>query len=274
MLNDLEVYLNTSTTPELRDLILEAAEVLLTAGVDNHLFLMRNALDEADALGDFDVVNTSIVGTLIPLLHHHLREFGIKVVEETDLPTALSMFKAVLAIEEWADPQTLNAMALVDEDPETVLADILEVVGDLTSSDYLMVLESVSDNLITRIVEITDRPAEPEDVDHSAIDTAKARLKELFVRAPYGEDSHFIHALAEGLHLGRDFHTTIEPYLPELIDGPVVGLAQELVGFALASSLPREEIIPALDALKEHFNLNVVDLMQLDSQIRTLLGDH
>lgn len=270
MLNDLEAYLEASTTPELRDLILDACEVLTNAGVDNHLFLLRNVMGEAEN-GDFDLVYGGIVGTLVPLLRHNLGEFGIKLVEEVELPVLVSMFEALNTIEDWDDPDTLNALSEAPEGNEEALADILEVVGDMTSSDYLMVLESVSEDLMKRIGEITTRYNAGPQPAVELVERARKRLRELFDKDHYGEDSLFVQRLVDGLRLGLDFHPTVEPLLPQIAELEPDAMARELVALAYASSLPTEEVLPALNQLKESFTLSITDLIRLDGEIKRLL---
>lgn len=270
MLDELEPYLRQRTTPELTDVIMSGCQALLDAGVDNHLFLIRNNID-LSASEDFDAVYGGVVGILIPLFRHNLREYGVTVTDEAELPVLVSIFEAINRIEDWDDKVSLNSLTDTDEDNEVMLADILEVTGDLTSSEYLMTFAQVSTDLITRISEITSTSDEGPQPDEIAVMAAQVRLRTLLPKGGYDEGSIFIQAVGNGLRLGLTFETIIEPHLADIGDLPPAEMAKELVAFAFASSMQSDEIPGVLNKLKESFNLSITDLMELDAAIGRLL---
>lgn len=272
MLEYLESYLDASTTPELRGLIMDSCKTLDAAGVENHQFLLRQVIDTADGL-DFDVVYSGIFGTLKPLFIQTLLEFGIKVDDESDLRQLNSILKGLQAITNWDDAETLNGLASTAETEgnEAALADILEVTSDLSVGEYMTVLISVSTDLIQRIYEKTIRDdvgPQPSDI---AVAAAQMRLRTMLAKADFGEDSLFINALDNGLRLGLSFELTLEPYIEQLMQLPVNKLAQEMVAFAYASSVQTDAVPMLLNKLKESFNLSITDLMTLDTAIKKLL---
>lgn len=272
MLEYLEAYLEASATPELRGLIMDSCKTLTAAGVDSHEFLLRNAIDGADGL-DFDVVYSGIYGTLKPIFTQTLREFGITVDAEIDLRQLNSILKGIQTITNWDDADTLNALCdtVEIEGEEGALADILEIVSDLTSGEYMGVLIQVSPDLMQRIKEQTTRDTiEPQPSD-IAVAGAQMRLRSLIPKAGFGDDSLFITALDDGLRLGMSFELTFEPHLEKLIQLPVTKMAAELVAFAYASSAPTDAIPMLLNKLKESFHLSITDLMALDAAIKKLL---
>lgn len=272
MLEYLEAYLDASTTPELRALIMDSCKTLDTAGVDSHHFLLRQAIDGADGL-EFDVVYTGIFGTLKPIFTQTLLEFGIKVDPEIDLRLLNSILKGLQAVTNWADPETLNALASTSEQEgnEGAFSDILEITSDLSAGEYLGVLTEVSSDLIQRISELTTRDVDGPQPNDIAVAGAQTRLRPLFTKADFGEDSIFVNALDNGLRLGLSFELTFEPYLDQLHQLPVDKLAPELVAFAYASSAQTDAVPMLLNKLKETFTLSITDLMTLDGAIKRLL---
>jgi hypothetical protein len=272
MLEYLEAYLDASTTPELRALIMDSCKTLDTAGVDSHHFLLRQAIDGADGL-EFDVVYSGIFGTLKPIFMHTLLEFGITVDEEIDLRSLNSILKGLQAVTNWSDPDTLNGLADTAqlEGNEAALADILEITSDLSAGEYLGVIVEVSTDLIQRISEVTNRDIGGPQPNDIAVAAAQTRLRPLIEKAGFGEDSIFVNALDNGLRLGLSFELTFEPYLDQLHQLPVNRLAAELVAFAYASSAQTDAVPMLLNKLKESFTLSITDLMQLDSAIKHLL---
>lgn len=271
MLQDLEAYLDASTTPELCNLILDSCKTLEAAGVDSHLFLLRNELDMAETL-EFDVVSDGIMSTLVSILTQTLREFGIQVNPETDLKTLNSILKGVQMIDNWDDPATLNGLCSAEEGNEAALADMLEITSDLSAGEYMVALAKVPDDLLKRIEAVTRRDedlgAQPDGVAQAA---AQMRLRELFNRASFGEDSLFVEALDNGLRLGLPLELTLEPYLDRIHQLPLDRLGQEMVAFVYASDAAFDTIPGILGKMKEAFNLPLTDLLRLDADIKRLL---
>lgn len=270
MLEYLEDYLDAATTPELRGLIMDSCETLNAAGVDSYLFPLRNAIDAADGL-DFDVVHEGIISTLKPVFMQTLREFGIKVDEEADLRLLNSILKGVQAITNWDDPDTINGLTAAIEGNEAALADILEIVSDLSAGEYMNVLIEVSSDLLQRISEVTNRQAIEPQPNEVFVAAAQSRLRALMTKVDFHEDSIFVDALANGMRLGMSFEHTFAPYLDQLHELPVARLAPELVAFAYASTAATDAVPAMLNKLKESFSLSITDLMELDSAIKRLL---
>lgn len=270
MLEYLEAYLDASTTPELRALVMDSCKTLTAAGVDAHLFPLRNALDASEN-GSFDVVYEGIIGTLKPVFVQTLREFGVQVDEDIDLRLLNSILKGIQSITNWDDKESLNGLTDPIEGNEAALADILERTSDLSSGEYMGVLIQVSSDLLQRISEVTTVESIDPQPNEIAVAAAQMRLRDLIQRAGFGEDSVFINALDNGLRLGLSFELTLEPHLDQLYDLPVGKLAAELVAFAYASSAQTDLVPAMLDKLKESFTLPLTDLMQLDAAIKKLL---
>lgn len=270
MLEDLEAYLDASTTQEMRNLILDSCQTLTRAGVENHLFLLRNAIDIAEGL-EFDTVYEGIYGTLKPLFVGVLKEFGIQVDDDIDLRTLNSILKGLKAIDNWDDPDTINGLTDAVEGNEAALADILVIVGDLSIGDYMQALVRVSTDLITRIAEVTNKEGPEPQPDELAVAAAQIRLRALLPKANFDDNSIFIQALDNGLRLGMSFELTIESHIDALHQLPVEKLAAEMVAFAFASAAQIDAIPTLLNKLKESFSLSITDLMQLDAEIKRLL---
>lgn len=270
MLQDLEAYLDATTTPETASLISETCQTLLDAGVDSHLFVLRNAMDEAQAQEN-DIV-LELTGILITTIRSNLKEFGIKASDEADLKTLHSIFKGLQLIDKWDDPDSLNVLTDASiEGEESCLADILNVVGDLSVGEYMVALESVSEDLITRIAEMTRRDNDGPQPDEIVVAGCQHRLRFLLAKHVPTEDSLFVKAMDNGLRLGMSFEVIIEEHLNDLAALPVKKMAWDMVAFAYASSTPSDGALLLLNKLKESFNLNINDLLQLDAEIKRLL---
>ncbi|WJJ54899.1 hypothetical protein [Xanthomonas phage RTH11] len=270
MLEQLREYLDSVTTPELSDLILDACKTLSSAGLDMHEYQIQQAMAIGEGL-DSDSALEGVIEAILPQLLTGLKQFGVYTAEGVDLRTANSIFKGILLIEDWDDPVSINGLTAALEGEEAALADILVIVGDLTIGDYMNALERVSPDLIARIDEMTseDRP-EPQP-DSVAVASAQMRLRALLGKAQFDDDSLFIKAMDANQRLGLSFELTFQPHLDALHQLPLNKLGRELVAFALASSATTDEIPLKLNRLKESFNLSITDLMSLDADIKKLL---
>jgi hypothetical protein len=270
VLENLESYLETAASPQLRDLVMDACKTLETAGVDQHLFMLNVVLEQVEST-ESDILTLGICGTLIPVMTQTLREFGIQLTEDADLRVVNSILKGLQAISNWDDPDTLNGLTQAVEGEEAALADILSIVGDLTVGDYMQVLLEVSPDLLDRIAQETDRATFEPQPDSVAVAAAQIRLRTLLPKAQFNEDSIFVYALDNGLRLGLPFELCLAPYLEALYSHPIEKLGQELVAFAYASSLTTDAVLPVINKLKETFTLSIDDMFQLDAAIKRLL---
>ena len=267
MLQDLEAYLDATTTPELAGLITQAFQTLLDAGVESHLIQIRNTLDRAEAQEQDAVLELNNVRLVT--LRTSLKEFGVQVTPEADLKTLHSIFAGLQLVDKWADPDSLNVLTDASiEGEESCLADILNVVSDLTVGEYMVALESVSPALIDRIAELTRREGDGPQPDEVVVAGCQHRLRFLFAKHMPGENSLFVKALDDGLRLGVSFDALIEQHLEAIMALPMSEAAWELVAFAKASDTPDDQIILMLNKLKEAYSLNINDLQQLDAAIK------
>ncbi len=270
MLDRMQEYLDSITTPALSDLIMDATRTLTAAGQDIHLYQLQQAMDIADGL-EPDAALESLQSVLMSNLSQTLRQFGVYLSDETDLRTANSILKGIQLLEEWDDPTTINGLTAALEGEEAALADMLVIVGELTIGDYMNALERVSPDLITRINELTSEERPEPQPDSVAVAAAQMRLRGLLNKGALGEDSVFVKALDQGLRLGLSFELMLQPWLEELYAQKPAKLAADLVAFAFASALATDEIPPTLNRLKESFHLSITDLLELDSAIKKLL---
>lgn len=270
MLDRMQEYLDSVTTTVLSDLIMDATRTLTQTGQDVHHYQLQQAMDIAEGLDPSDAVE-SLQSVLLSNFREVLKQFGVYITEDTDLRTANSILKGITLIEDWDDPATLNGLTAALEGEEAALADILQIVGELTIGDYMNALDRVSPDLIVRIGELTSRDTSEPQPDSVAVAGAQMRLRELLNKGVLGEDSLFVHAMDMGMRLGLSFELAIQPYLEELYQRPVGKLAPDLVAFAYASALATDEIPDKLNRLKESFHLSITDLLELDSAIKKLL---
>lgn len=270
MLEELDDYLVDATTPEIRNMILTARRTLLEAGVDDQEFALRNAIDITENR-DFDAVYESILSTLKPIFTATLKEFGVEVDPDAELPVLTQILSGLQSIDNWDDPVTLNALADSSESEEVVLADILSAVGTLYSADYLPAIRKVSPDLLARIKELTDKDVPDAQPEESAVTLARERLKVLHQQEALPPEGVFVRALNQGLRLGLPYDLLVGPYKDTLYDVLPESLAPELVAFALASDTPTQEIPVLLAKIKTELSLSVTDLMVVDARIRALL---
>lgn len=270
MLDRMQEYLDSVTNSALSALIMDATSTLTAAGQEVHLYQLQQAMDIGEGLEPDEALN-GLQSVLMSNMRQVLMQFGVTLSDDTDLRCANSILKGIQLIEDWDDPVTLNGLTAALEGEEAALADILEIVGELTIGDYMNALERVSPDLIARINEITgaDRP-EPQP-DSVAVAAATMRLRNLLNKGVLDEDSLFVRAMDEGMRLGLSFELTFEPWLDRLYELKPSKLAVELVAFAFASAATTDEIPAKLNRLKESFHLSITDLLELDSAIKKLL---
>ncbi len=159
MFTSLETYLGMYASPEQSTMILAACHALVDAGYADHASVLEQELAIADNLPD-DLVLGICNGYLIPLMSRQLSAFGVTVNNDAKLPILTSMFQAIMLLDNWGDTDAILDVVSLDLDPVELLADAMAITGAHSTEDYMAALESVSEDLISRLRDIAEKAAD------------------------------------------------------------------------------------------------------------------
>lgn len=273
MFETLAAYLDVTATPEQRAVCLDACRTLAEAGLTDHEFLIDQELAVAESYdGDFLIHLQDEL--LKPILVNVLREFGVRLSEEATLAQFTDVLKALHALDNYEDRQSVLGYCESNDGAEAALADILELLGAYHSTEYLTVLDYVSPSTLERIAEICSRTdVEILAANMEALAPLQIRVTK-YLRLPEMQelkDSVFRQALTDGLRLGLSMDLLIAPYRAQLDALPPPQLLLELVGFALASGNDDAFIRTVLTKEFDHHPLTPDQILKLDVAIKDLL---
>ena len=273
MFETLAAYLEATATPEQRAVCLDACQSLVEAGITDHSFLIEQELAVADSYdGDFLIHLQE--ETLKPIYVNILREFGVRLTEEATLARHVDVLKALHALDNYEDQQSLLGFCESNDGAEAALADILQLLGAYDSTEYLMVLDFVSPALLDRIVEICTAESTEALPTNEIVAVAQQRVTK-YLTLPEAKDldehSVFRTALTDGLRLGLSMDDLIAPYRSQLENITVPKLMLELVGFALASGNDDAFMRTVLTKELDYHHLSPDQILKLDVAISHLL---
>lgn len=272
MFEELRFFLNQSTSPEHADYLFRAATTLEGVGltsVGDHLegFMAtmntRTTTESLSQLEDLLKTQTEVA----------INQFGVFLNEDDfSLKVATYILMGVHQIENYDNPLELHSICQSDADPEEKLTEILERVTPLTWFDFINTIESVSDSLIERIVDILPEVEENESVPKSET-FILTRTKGYLEHHP---NAWILDEVDNGLIIGRDPLYYIETFtgryqeeMGENIDLDII--SQELTGYLLLSNVPDSELITTQSELLEHVLTDPVQQGKLSLKIERLL---
>lgn len=263
MLELLSAYLEVNVTPEQKTSYLDACQALIDNGITEHVFLLEQNLAVSDSL-DVDTAVSGFEEILLPFFTDIIGEFGIVLSESVTLSEAADVFRSLLVLENYEDKATVNALTSSDDGCEAALSDILELVGRYASVDYIRMFESVSDELLDRIAELTSSIAVEDNPSEETVDVCKHRLR-LFLDLPEVDKNKtplIVGLLMNGARLGVDRHDLIAPHREylETLSSPK-SIASECIGLLLASKEENKD-------LQKAFGMEL-DLLHLEQLQRT-----
>lgn len=235
-------YLDTVVTPERKLVVVEAMRSLTRLGIQDHAFYVNEILESPEE--ENDVILSRIDVLLQNAIHDSLRNFGIEIDPTTPLKMRTDILNGVLSLDDWSDPEAIQQLCDADDEPEGILATLLELVTQTSHAEYVLYLRRVSPAFIERVDDVHHRylpEAMPSTEEH---DRAKVRTERFLAQqnAPI-----LSQALADLLLFGGDYHALIEPYEAAIAKLDQKEAIPELVGFALVSELPDAKVQAAVE---------------------------
>lgn len=266
----LEGYLDATVSQELKATILAARDALAKAGQGDVEDALGTVLSQ-ESLSEGSLPIAIIEGILLPKLKECLLQFEVRVNEQTTLRVATEMLNAILAMDNWDDPERLYTLCDSDESPEEILASLVSEVGVLNEIDVLTVTDTVSPRLIEKLQEILEPTLPPPEADEEQIAIIRDRVKQFLSDNLPPSPPFLTYLLNENYRLGMPAMVYYEAFvtgLPDVIDPQIA--AYQLTSFVLASPQTGETILESVakmaDAL-HHSPIEVAQINQFASQL-------
>lgn len=209
MFEELRIFLMDNATNEERDLVTDAFSIFddyyppsIREGYEEYLFTQDETLvDTGEALNNIVTLTRYY---LLNLLQTH----EVIVNEEIDLKRLLTITEGLLAINIYEDTQTILDILNLDIDNEEKFSEIVSLMTDMSASDILIELESVSDALLTRIKNQGKETPKKEESEGDDVD-AVTRIRQYYQFTPL-KDLFLFDLIKNGLKVGYPFKTYID----------------------------------------------------------------
>lgn len=252
MATELEVILQAKVSPERGEILLKAAQLIEDMGLHNHWLEIENILSLEESIDPFQMVN-DIEYVLYEGVRVTLNNFSI-FTSSNDLALLISVIEGITLVEEYEDFDTVLAICDSDQSDEEILADLLALVTEYAAEDYLLILDTVSNRLISRIATLFAEEEDdeaPYDEEYSVPHIVR-RLK-----GHIGDGEYLVtEEIRQGMPLGLEpalVFGRIESGLLETLS--VKQASGELLAAALATNVPDEEVVKtATDQAEELFD--------------------
>jgi len=268
----LRQVLNGLATPEQIQLLCEACEVLEELNFRDHEFAIEQLISKPDMVPG-ELAFQLIEDVFKPTFAEYLQAMGVKLVEDATLSQYKSALFWISRIENFEDQEAINGIASSDESSEDNLAEILSVVSAEPSDNFILMFDSVSDALLTRIAELSEGKEVPVLVDVSEFNRAKARTVKYFdwlmERVPEFVGKYI---KPDDLKLGLPAEVILASHREVLEDLPDGDCAKLLIFYLFTSDLPDEAVKPAIANEVEVLFSDIIRAMGVSKQCQVLLG--
>lgn len=252
MLETLERFLIDNTTPELKDSIKAAHEILERINVPELDNIFEAHLMTSDAFGE-DITMNTIFESTRTLLHDVLKQHTITMDEDTPLDTLTKTVSCLVRVDDYEDRQSVINLCLAEMRPEEAIADILSLTSGWPVEEFLLHIQVASPSLITRIKELMTNVPLPEHDDPATQELRDKIVRDYryFINMCEGITLLSHDMIKDGMAVGYPFLTYAEQVGRGLEGMYPVRAAQELIGMAILSrdgnANPRTMIIANLE---------------------------
>ena len=240
MLEELQEYLKSITTPENTEILIGACKQLEGIGILNHHFDLEQILMTASEHPTED--NLGDVYTLIQeYLEETLLQFGITLKPNANVEPLTQVLQALATLPDYGDPDALLVILEQELASEDTLCDLLGILTPHEWSVYADIIQSVNPALISRLKDVLTENRLP---DLATPELYKERLYFLAVKETLHPQIALL-ALQEGarlksplLQLVNKYHSTFQQY-----ETNPIGLANEVLGILALSDTPQENFL-------------------------------
>lgn len=247
MFEHFKAHLEALATPDQRDMLIEAVEVIYQAGYERIDYILDQEMAVQDNLGNdfaFSVAD-QIVRPTFDLV---FSEFGVEVYNTAPIPLLTRMLQCLHGLDNFDDIDALVNLVQADESPEEILAEIITHTTEGTAEDILEHLAAVRPSLIERMQDILitaqieqDDPGQYPDMTLRL--QARDRLRQFLSATPTA--TWIRTQMEQGLILGLPYPSLFQTYqehLSGLWDTDMNQTLTDLVCLVLASDAAQDAI--------------------------------
>lgn len=240
MFDELDYYLGSITTPENRQVLMDACRLLEKAGILSHEADVEQILRTADQHENFSNLQ-DIFALLSEYMESTINQFGLQLTENIPVSALNQILDSLLILPDFGDPEAVLRVIEEEISVEEKVCDIFAIVNVLSWSDFAPYIMQVSPSLMARVVEVTDANLLPEEASE---DVSKYRERFNAWRDMY-PDTLALTIIREGFRLKTPLTTLVGRFNEnlEVLEGQPNALAETIIGLMVVSDLETSEFI-------------------------------
>lgn len=266
MIEEFDRDLSLIYNQQRKELALRAIEALYEFDFMNFEFELINIINDIDNIGA-EQATSDIDNVLNTALNVVLSSFTIAVNDDTPMAIKIAIVEGIRALENYNDSWHIVSVIEDEEDALFAFCELLALVTEYDEHHYVDQIATITDDFLEKLKEHHNEKLDVEDneevvpVDKNIIERlrrfVKARKEELIisklVENRVGVGKPYEHYLA----ISSD---DMDALLPEnklagTLKRAATLIAVNLLGFAIASPLPDNEILPTVKkSLDENFD--------------------
>jgi len=273
---ELKALLDLRISPELSNTISALDKALIDAGFSmhqdefNHLMGIESYVDSSTIVDD-------VVAILRVGASKVLAVMEVEISDDMPLDKLVELINYLITFGVSDDSQQIYDMIENREDNETLLCDIMEVVSEYNSGDYLPYITTVGKNLVEKMKEVIESGFVTEEIPSEDTSHIEQRLS-----VWEGDKPAIAQVLEEqNVPLGVDMEALYSTYSDTIADMAPKDAMDSLVYLALSSSVSNEALIDEIEFRMEDLFISLEDNQQGYNQLRkhkpsleSLVGEH
>lgn len=193
-----------------------------------------------------------VIDTTQSILHDGLdavlREHGVFYTGELRYKNTL--ISALLRLPDWSDPEAILAIIGAGEDVTEIFAELVTLVTDVRTVDFMDGLEKVYPSLVDKIQEKAEEVLTRMEPAEESLQLPEERIRLIrFWLSTYPNSLATQRYRTDRVRLGTDFNALIAPVESALVayePTDETHAAEELIGLALLTATPTDQITTML----------------------------
>ncbi len=278
MQNNFVEFIETNYQEILGNCLKDALVIFDSYNVNDHEFplqnLMYGSVDNLDPSETLDRFVITIKNFLITLG----KNFGLTLYEEIDIYDLVTVFQTLLDVEYYLDHDQILRAIESDDIPMETLANIFEIVSNVSSSWTFSRILSIEPALITKIGDThytkAQAMAEVSPVETKDEEFQLNQIKNLKLYREFTNNDQLVcfKLIRRGHSLDTDFRTNVQYIRNHLEFADTSNLVSEIVGILYFSADTSGDPIMGFKTHSEYLFDDLRKITQIDAEVSQLVS--
>ena len=278
MQNNFVEFIETNYQEILGNCLKDALVIFDSYNVNDHEFplqnLMYGSVDNLDPSETLDRFVITIKNFLITLG----KNFGLTLYEEIDIYDLVTVFQTLLDVEYYLDHDQILRAIESDDIPMETLANIFEIVSNVSSSWTFSRILSIEPALITKIGDAhytkAQAMAEVSPVETKDEEFQLNQIKNLKLYREFTNNDQLVcfKLIRRGHSLDTDFRTNVQYIRNHLEFADTSNLVSEIVGILYFSTDTSGDPIMGFKTHSEYLFDDLRKITQIDAEVSQLVS--